>query len=770
MNRRNLPGFTLALVAALVILFAWQKILFSPNHYLLTTGGDAFKNYYTPAWFVANDHGTQFTGMHYPFGEHVVFTDDQPMLTWIINVIDDHLFPLQNNTIAILHVLMFISLWAGVLLLFHILRYYRMPAWYAAAIALCVGLMTPQLDRFWGHFALGYAVFVPLIWWQMIRLQERKFNLAQSALLIGYVLFFGFIHMYYALIAALFIGFYACIYWITDRRAWRQAVKLLIIAGAPVVSILLFMQMSDPVTDRPETPYGFFRYKASFQSVFLPKHGTLTNQLQKHLHVGHANPEGYAYVGYTGLLFLFVLLVVYTKRLLHKKNIGRAQILMPNRLHVFVWTGICMLLFSMSLPFSLGLEFLLDVLTPLKQFRSPGRFAWGFYYVYMVTMAVLAWMLFKKIKKRQRILSYVFITAFMGLLAADAGTYFFQTAKGLQKQNAENPFDGKTTYFSDALLGTGYTADSFDAILFLPSFFQGSEKLYIDRTDGHLSKAMELSYQTRLPLVNYMMSRTSLAQTLHQVQLVSHPYIPVSVPDRGAIGVFGAERLLVMVKTDKPLTAGEKYIVDHSKQISERGGFTFHVYEMQETFQKGFDMAREVYLAEKDSLRTFEYHGRSYLSTHPLALYYYDGFDETERRETAFLGRGSLRVDGPWQDIADIPVDIQAPIWIETSLWAKNDPEDMAYPYVLIRFLDGAGNRIWESSAAPTQSTDVLNGWVRASVDLEIRPDVKRIVISTSNDSRAWFDELTVRHTGWNAYRAVVSDSSFVLNNYPVGK
>lgn len=161
MIKRNLPGITLALASAIIICVVWGKIISAPNHWLLTSGGDAFKNYYTPAWYVANDTGTHFTGMQFPFGEHVVFTDNQPMLTWIINGIDNNIFPLQNNTIGILHILMFVSIWAGILLMFHILRYYRMPAWYAAWIALCIGLLAPQIERFYGHFALSYTVFIP---------------------------------------------------------------------------------------------------------------------------------------------------------------------------------------------------------------------------------------------------------------------------------------------------------------------------------------------------------------------------------------------------------------------------------------------------------------------------------------------------------------------------------------------------------------------------------------------------------------------------------
>ena len=63
-----------------------------------------------------------------------------------------------------------------------------------------------------------------------------------------------------------------------------------------------------------------------------------------------------------------------------------------------------------------------------------------------------------------------------------------------------------------------------------------------------------------------------------------------------------------------------------------------------------------------------------------------------------------------------------------------------------------------------------MNGWVRASTDLELKPEVRQMKVFTSNDSRAVFDELMVRHTGWNAYTEVVSADSFVINNIPVGK
>jgi len=759
------PIYLLAVISLIIIFGAFSKIAFHPNQYLLSTGGDAFKNYYTPAWYVANDNGTQFTGMNYPYGEHVVFTDNQPMISWILNTIDNNIFPIHNYTIGILNMLLLLSLWGGILILFKILRHYQLPAWYAAIMAILIGLMSPQLDRFWGHFALGYAMFVPLIWWQLIIIKKKHYALLPLCIATLTIIFFGLIHMYYVLIAALFIGFHGIVLWFSNKRNYSAVFKLFAVAAVPLLSIMLFMHLTDSVNDRPESPYGFFRYKASFQSVFLPNNGTLTNQARKIFHFGQSNPEGYAYVGYTGLIFLFIILFIYIKRLRFKKSIVRASIPLPGDMGKFLFSAVLMLLFSMTFPFNLGLQFLLDIITPLKQFRSPGRFAWGFYYVYMAVIAVLIFMLHKKIKLRYAKLAYLFSISLVALMAIETYIWFNGTATRMQEKNAENPFNGKNTYFSDMFLGTSYTADDFDAIVFLPSFFQGSEKLYIDRTRGNFAQAMEMSYQTGLPLVNYMSSRTSFSQTLNNVQLVSHPYIN----NKTEGGVFNAKRLLIITKP-APMTAGEQYIIDHAVKFSTREAYTLYAFETSALTQKGDALAIADYLTVSDTLQDYiSPTGTPYRAEQPLTIFYRNGF-ENFSGGSAFIGSGAFCSDKKVLPMAEIPVEPHDTIWIEISFWAKSDINSMAYPYIDLGYYDQNGKLLRESSVAPTQSTDVMDGWVRASENLELLPDVYLIKVRCSDDSPVNFDELVIRHTAFNAYYDVVSDKNFVVNNFRIGK
>ena len=763
---RKHPFFTLVVVSLLLICGVWSKIVFHPNKYLLASDGDAFKNNYTPAWFVANDHGTRFTGMHYPEGEHVVFTDNQPLISWTLNFVDENIYPIHDYTIGILNILLFVSLFFGILFLYKILVYYKLPEWYAAIIALAIGLFTPQLERFAGHFALGYAVFIPWLWWQMLRVKEQQYKLKSLFGLLLLIFLFGLIHMYYVLIGGLMVGFHAFVLFLQNRKAYKDAGKLLVSGLLPLFFVMTFMHFTDYVNDRPESPYGFFRYKANFQTVFVPREGTLTNYTQKYLNFGQANPEGYAYVGYTGLLFLFIIVFIYIKRLLYKRNFKKSLLPFPGDLGAFLFTGILMLLFSMTLPFSLGLEFLLDIITPLKQFRSPGRFAWVFFYIYLVSVAVLIYLLHQKIKKRYPVIAKIFFIGFTGLLTLEGLSYFSLTGNRLQQFNASNPFDGKNIYFADMLTNTPYKADDFDAILFLPSMFQGSEKIYVDRTLGNnFMKGLELSYQTGLPLVNYMMSRTSLSETLNDVQIVSHPYIS----NNSKQGVFTLNKLLVM-SCAAPKNAGEMFILNNSTKISEKIGYELYAFDMTALKQKGPQIAVADYVSKKDSLESYvSPSGFTYLSEQELKIFFRNGFDDQDGKRV-FYGKGALNNKHKATQVGDIPVSTDLPIWIEVSYWAQNDISEVAYPYVSVLFYDGNGNLLREHSVTPTLSTDVMNGWIRASENFEVTPDVKQLKLFTSDNGQAWFDELLVRHTAFNAYYDVASDKNFMVNNFSIAK
>src|ERR1044072_169893 len=77
----TVPLLLFSLAVAAYMLF---HIIISPGHVLINDGGDAIKNYYTYLYQVLYGDGWHSMSMNYPFGEHVVYTDGQPLLAVVL--------------------------------------------------------------------------------------------------------------------------------------------------------------------------------------------------------------------------------------------------------------------------------------------------------------------------------------------------------------------------------------------------------------------------------------------------------------------------------------------------------------------------------------------------------------------------------------------------------------------------------------------------------------------------------------------------------------
>ena len=127
------------LVLVLVLVGLFGPVLWHPGRYLFSSAEDGLKNYYTSLWYVRHDAGLWFTGMSYPFGEHVVFNDNQPLLSFILAA-------LQRRGVAVNTVAVFNGCMLGAQLLsapplLALLRRCRLPAasihWTAVGAISC---------------------------------------------------------------------------------------------------------------------------------------------------------------------------------------------------------------------------------------------------------------------------------------------------------------------------------------------------------------------------------------------------------------------------------------------------------------------------------------------------------------------------------------------------------------------------------------------------------------------------------------------------------
>jgi hypothetical protein len=80
MNSRLINGYVVFFVLLLTIGLTYIDFFQKPG-LLFSAAGDGMKNYFTFLYHVKHDSTYwKFEGMNYPFGENIVFTDNQPIM------------------------------------------------------------------------------------------------------------------------------------------------------------------------------------------------------------------------------------------------------------------------------------------------------------------------------------------------------------------------------------------------------------------------------------------------------------------------------------------------------------------------------------------------------------------------------------------------------------------------------------------------------------------------------------------------------------------
>ena len=98
------------IVGALLLWLAHRDWLPHANETLLGTSPDCFKNYSTSIYHIRHDSlFAEYRGMNYPMGEHVLFTDNQPLLTELLKFYHERIRSIEGREIGILNIILLLS-------------------------------------------------------------------------------------------------------------------------------------------------------------------------------------------------------------------------------------------------------------------------------------------------------------------------------------------------------------------------------------------------------------------------------------------------------------------------------------------------------------------------------------------------------------------------------------------------------------------------------------------------------------------------------------
>ena len=393
-------GHLLTLILSMAVLFLFfGPLLKDPNHVYFSPSGDGLKTYTGAIYHLEHDSTLfRMNSLNYPYGEMAFFTDCQPMIVNPVKILSHIGIDFRPYIVGIINLFMLLSIVLGAFFICLIFLELDVSWWFASIAAVGIAMLSPQIGRLGGHFSLSHILWLPMLIWLLMKFDKNKTYLLSA--IIGVVTFFAAgMHMYFF---ALF-GFLFLFYWVNclytkqiNFRNYQWIIHLFIQLILPLILVKLIAGSNDGITDRTTHPWGFMTYKANPASVLLPLHKPYAQFLMNIKVFRTFDWEAFAFIGLVSLVGFISGIVKMIQRIRKKQSWWKVSD--HKLITVFFWASVASLLLSFSIPFNMGLMFLLDYLGPIQQLRALARFSWLFYYLINI---LVFYGIFSLLKRKQ---------------------------------------------------------------------------------------------------------------------------------------------------------------------------------------------------------------------------------------------------------------------------------------------------------------------------------------------------------------------------------
>ncbi|GAA4037752.1 hypothetical protein GCM10022409_23660 [Hymenobacter glaciei] len=762
-------GGVLAAAAAWVSLL-FTNVLRQPSAYFFSGAGDGLKNYFVAAYFMKYDHGQHFTGMNYPLGEHYTYPDLQPLVSGLATLARPLGIVTTGNAIALLNLLVLASMVVAPVVLYAILRRTHLPVVFAAVAALLIGFMAPQNNRLDGHMTLSYGCGIPLLWYCLVRVQQAPGRTRWYVAYATCSFLLGLVSAYYLAMSSFFLLAHVLVLAAQEgpraaqrpSRLWPWLGWLVFTALVPLVLFQGWMALVDPVTDRARNPFGFGLFVASFSSVFVPVVEPFKSFWQQLLHTSEPHGEGFSYISMVADLALLLTLVLMLRYAFRRRWRRIFRLVAPAHLRVGLWAAGFLLVLSMGYPFAIpGLGWLADVLPAVKQFRSLGRFAWPFYYVAGVYAAWYFYRLARYLRQHWLhggVWRVALLAPLLVLWTAEAYVHSHEKADriGLQPETTDMIQD--TDNYTNFLSWANRNPSDFQAIMPLPYFAIGTDKIDIQGNPNAMYQCYKASLNTGLPLLAVHMARSSVGQTLALTQLLSSPLVA-----RPVVAKFpNTKPILLLVVPGVGLTTAEQRLVTLAHRIASRP--EADLYELPIAALAANELAAERARAQA-LLPTLRRQADGLFVTTPKTVLL-QSFDQGNDRRGrlapgAFhepLDQFSTLYDGPLPTPGDTGR-------YEVSVWVNAQTAYGLGNMQVKQF--GRDAQTNQQGIGSNSSTEIDGDWVRVVLPIRVKPGTNRLMVLYENRDLL-VDDLLIRPVDTDAYYYVGTEDRprLVKNTY----
>ena len=735
--------------------FRYFDLIKAPNSHFIGNSVDGFRSYMAAMYHIEHDSTYwHYGGMNYPYGDRVDFTDNIPLLTNSVKFISQNIVDVTPWFVGIWNVFLLVSLLLCGVFLFLIFRELELPLWYAIPISLGICFLSPQIVRMNYHFGLAHPFVIPMMIYLLL-LFERKKDWQISMLIGALILMVYQIHFYLFAISIFMIGFY----WLTKlirNFSWPHLKMTLLHSSIqifiPFVLLFLMLYLSDSILDRPEQPFGFLFYKSRLESIFFPleyQPGRILKKLFRD-ELWWIEKEGIAYIGGVAVFFFGW---TFFRRFRNYKTATLFPEAEPKHRNFMInlfASGLFLLLFALGFPFNLpGGAKLLEFTGPLQQFRSVGRFAWGFYYIINILAFYNLYHFIRKVdQKKWRIGFFVLAIAWLNF---ESVTYLNKKKLKLYPHPAKryNFMDGHNKWLKKV------DWKKYQAILPIPYFHIGSENVWLDAKGPVAYRSLWSSVRTGLPVISSFMGRTSLSQTKDFLAFIGEPYRPLKMTD----ALPNQQPILIFLQKANYKGKEERYqyLLDQCPKVYEDKFIELYELPIPLLEDRIHKKKNQIAVSIKDTtLHVFN----DWLMLDSLVQFIHQDFNHIETTKNyggqgAFSGKGNkenIIFEGP------IP-NQQADTLYQLALWMNIQNDLDARTWIRVEELNRSTSEIVQQRAFHIdrliRCMDEDWALVEDTVRLK-RPDsALRIIVGNENlgESPIHLDELQIRLKEAQLYR-----------------
>jgi len=558
---------------------------------------------------------------------------------------------------------------------------------------------------------------------------------------------FVYLHPYFGPMLLLWVCTYALGYFIYIKDSLKNKIK----HTAPFVTaifllIIIFrlsVALTDPLKDRPTVPDGLRDNRTNIWLVVSSVHSPIWNYLKENKWIGPHREYGEGY-SYLGLVSIFVIIIslfigIYKK---YKKD-NTALIIQENKFsRIWIFIAIFTMLISMGAPFVWNMEWLMDYISVFRQFRSPGRFSWIFYYVMTVYTAVVinTWFT-KQISKQRYFAGYTLLIVTIGIWCFEASGYtqYTRTLADRGKYFYDVVFSKNQQTWESFLKDHNYKKDDFQGIFLVGKINVGTEKLCVGENRMWLmSMAITTSLQLHLPIVDQNLGRSSWGVARKQLKMAAGPYV-----EKPLLHDIRSDKPFLLLRLDEDeLSENDQYLFQAADFIGNKYGCKVYSYSPRKQLQN--DNYWKDFISK--TLPTTAIGDTVIGNRNNVYIEHFDngGFSNP------LFGKGALPYTQTNDSIlAIIPIASGSEDKLfEYSTWCLIDSNDCLMPYMELTFLDGDNKVIVNRDVLSKNSVDNNGLWCRATFEFKMPVNCRKIISclrSKSTKSYRAIDELVLR-------------------------